>query len=282
MSFTSTATLRRSKLFLFFFLLLLFGAACAVSSRAQFLDQGGVTGVVQDPGGAVIPGADVVLTNVETSLKLTTKTDQSGVYIFSPVKIGHYSVTVTASGFQQTTQQNIPSISASGRMSPMRLQPGGVNQSITVTGAPPLLQTQESSTGQTFTSQQVNDTPLNGRNIIYLAQLAPGAVPSPGSRARGNGDFDAKGMRAEQNNYVLDGVDNKLSQWITWGRQLSHQPAAGRTGRVQSLHIELTAAEFGHSAGAVVNASIKSRNQPDSRRLLGILSQRLLWMRMTG
>ena len=80
MSFTSTATLRRSRLFLF---LIVWGAICAVSARAQFLDQGGVTGVVQDPGGAVVPGADVVLTNVETSLKLTTKTDQSGVYVFS-------------------------------------------------------------------------------------------------------------------------------------------------------------------------------------------------------
>ncbi len=177
MSFTSTATLRRSKLLLF---LLLFGAICSVSSRAQFLDQGGVTGVVQDPGGAVVPGADVVLTNVETSLKLTTKTDQSGVYVFSPVKIGHYSVTVTASGFQQTTQQNITVDLGQRTNVAVTLQPGGVNQSITVTGAPPLLQTQESSTGQTFTSQQVNDTPLNGRNVIYLAQLAPGAVSSPG------------------------------------------------------------------------------------------------------
>lgn len=255
MSFTSTATLRRSRLFLF---LILWGAICAVSARAQFLDQGGVTGVVQDPGGAVVPGADVVLTNVETSLKLTTKTDQSGVYVFSPVKIGHYSVTVTASGFQQTTQQNI-SVDLGQRTNvAVRLQPGGVNQSITVTGAPPLLQTQDSSTGQTFSSQQVNDTPLNGRDVIYLAQLAPGAVSSPGSRARGNGDFDANGMRAEQNNFVLDGMDNNAVTVDYLGGAsylINPPPDALAEFKVSTSNYS---AEFGHSAGAVVNASIKS------------------------
>jgi hypothetical protein len=236
--------------------------ACALlftlSSRAQFLDQGGVTGVVQDRVGAVIPGATVSLTNTDTSLTLTTKTDQSGVYVFSPVKIGHYSVTVTAGGFQQTTQQNVTVDLGQRANVPITMQAGGVNQSITVTEAPPLLQTQESSTGQTFTSQQVNDTPLNGRNTIYLAQLAPGAVPSAGSRARGNGDFDANGMRAEQNNFVLDGVDNNAVTVDYLGGTsylINPPPDALAEFKVSTSNYS---AEFGHSAGAVVNASIKS------------------------
>jgi Carboxypeptidase regulatory-like domain len=130
---TPNHTLGRSTLLL---LVLLCALLYAVPSRAQFLDQGGVTGIVKDPGGAVIRGADVVLTNVETSLKLTTKTDQSGVYAFSPVKIGQYSVTVIASGFQKTTQQNITVDLGQRTNVSIALQPGGVNQSITVTGAP--------------------------------------------------------------------------------------------------------------------------------------------------
>ena len=77
------------------------------SAFGQFLDQGGLTGTVQDTTGAVIPGARVTLLDTDTALKLVGKTDRSGVYIFSPIAIGHYSVTVTAPGFEQTTQQSI-------------------------------------------------------------------------------------------------------------------------------------------------------------------------------
>jgi hypothetical protein len=241
-----------------FFLLLVLSFCSLPASRAQFLDQGGLTGVVQDASGGVIPGAVVTLTNPETAFTQTTKTNGSGVYVFSPLKIGTYVVTVKAQGFQQTIQQNIAVNIGQRSNINVTLKPGGVSESVTVTDAPPLLQTQDSSTGQTFTSQEINETPLNSRNAIYLAQLAPGVTPSNGSRARGTGDFDANGMRAEQNNFVLDGVDNNTVTVDFLGGTsyvINPPPDALQQFKVSTSNYS---AEYGHSAGALVSASVKS------------------------
>lgn len=227
-------------------------------SRAQFLDQGALTGTIQDASGAVIPGAQVTLVNTDTSFKLTTKSNNAGVYVFSPIKIGRYSLTATAPGFQQTTQQNISVTLGQRSNVSVTLRAGSVDQTVTVTEAPPLLQSQDSSAGQTLTSQEINDTPLNGRNAVYLVQLTPGSVPSNGSRARGNGDFNANGLRAEQNNFVLDGMDNN-SVTVDYLNAASYvinpPPDALAQFKVSTANYS---AEYGHSAGAVVNASIKS------------------------
>src|ERR1700758_5128646 len=75
-------------------------------SAAQ-TDQGAITGVVQDSTGAVIPNAEVTATDVETGFALKTKSNSSGVYVFSPLKIGNYTVAVSAKGFQTVSQQNL-------------------------------------------------------------------------------------------------------------------------------------------------------------------------------
>jgi hypothetical protein len=239
-------------------LLLLVGFASFSGLRAQFLDQGALTGVVQDTSGAAIPGAEVTLTSSETSFKQTTKSNGSGVYVFSPLKIGSYMVTVKAQGFEQLTQKNI-TVNLDQRASVnVTLKAGSVNETVTVTTAPPLLQTQDSSTGQTFTTQEIDDTPLNSRNAIYLAQLAPGVTPSKGSRANGTGDFDANGMRAEQNNFVLDGVDNNaITQDYLGGTSYLINPPPDALAQFK-VSTSNYSAEFGHSAGALVSASVKA------------------------
>jgi Carboxypeptidase regulatory-like domain/TonB-dependent Receptor Plug Domain len=230
------------------------------SILAQFLDQGAISGTVQDQSGAVIPGAQITLLSPDTGFKLTTNADRSGAFVFSPIKIGNYTMSVSAQGFENAVQKNI-TVSMGQRLniSP-QLRLGSVSETVTVTDAPPLLQTQDISTGQTFTSQEINDTPLNGRNIVYLAQLAAGAVPSKGSRGNGNGDFDANGMRAEQNNFVLDGVDNNAVTADYLGGTsylINPPPDALAEFKVSTSNYS---AEFGHSAGAVVSASIKAGN----------------------
>lgn len=241
---------------LFFFgLFILF---CAPSSLyAQFLDQGGITGIVQDPSGAVIPRAQVTLENTDTNLILHGVTNSSGVYIFSPIAIGHYKITVTAPGFQRVTQENL-TLQLQQRLNvPIKLVPGSVSQSIRVTTAPPLLQTQESSVGQVVTTEQINNTPLNGRNWVFMVQLTPGAVGST-SRARGTGDFNANGLRAEQNDFVLDGMDNKsISVDYLGGSSYLVSPPPDALAEFKVSTADYSA-EFGHSAGAVVDASIKS------------------------
>ena len=71
------------------------------------MDQGTVTGVIQDSSGAVIPDAQITLTNNDNGLALNTKSDKSGIYVFSPVKIGNYTVTASAPGFKTTSQEHV-------------------------------------------------------------------------------------------------------------------------------------------------------------------------------
>ena len=225
---------------------------------AQFLDQGAIAGTVQDDTGAIIPGAVVELESPDTGFKRTTKADQSGAYIFSPIKIGKYTITASAPGFENAVQENI-SLSQGQRLevSP-KLKPGSVGESVTVTDAPPLLQSQDSSVGQAMNSPQINDTPLNGRNAVYLAQLSAGAAPANGSRGAASGDFDANGMRPEQNNFVLDGVDNNAqSVDVLGGTSYSVNPPPDALAEFK-VSTSNYSAEFGHSAGAVVAASVKA------------------------
>jgi hypothetical protein len=230
----------------------------ASSAFAQFLDQGAITGVVQDPSGAVIVGAEITLTNTNTQLQLHGVSNGSGIYNFSPIPIGHYQITVTAPGFEKMTQENI-SLDVQQRLSiPITLKAGAVSQSVIVTSAPPLLQTEESSVGQVVQTEQINETPLSGRNWVYMVQLTPGAVPANGSRAQTTGDFDANGMRPEENDFVLDGVDNNAvtADYLSFTSFFVNPPPdALAEFKVSTADYS---AEFGHSAGAVVNASIKA------------------------
>jgi len=229
----------------------------SVRALAQ-ADQGAITGLVLDPTGAIVANAQITLTNTDTGLVLQTQADSSGNYVFSPIKIGNYKVSVTAPGFSTTTQENIQ-LHVQDRIAVnVELKTGAENTTVTVTTAPPLLQTQEGSTGQVIESKTINETPLNGRNWIFIAQLTAGVAPANGSRGQGKGDFSANGQRSEQNNYIMDGVDNNVNV-VDFFNAASYvvrpPPDALAEFKVQT---GAYSSEFGHSAGAVVNASIKS------------------------
>jgi hypothetical protein len=222
------------------------------------LDQGTITGVVQDQTGAVVSGASVTLTNVDEGLILKTKTDASGIYVFSPIKIGSYSVSASAAGFATTTQTNLH-VNIQQRLNVViSLNAGSTTETITVSTEEPLMQTQESSVGQTMDTETINSIPLNGRNWLYVAQLAAGADPPEGSRGQGKGDFNANGQRAEENNFILDGIDNNANVVDFYnGASFVVQPPPDALAEMKVQTSDYSA-EFGHSAGAVVNASIKS------------------------
>ena len=234
--------------------LLLFGGACFAQ-----VDQGAITGVVQDATGAIIPDASITVTNVDTGLVLQTKANASGTYVVSPLKIGNYTVTATATGFETVTHANLH-VDAQSRLSVnLTLHPGAVTQTVTVSSAQPLLQTQNGAVGQVISTETINNTPLNGRNWVYIAQLTAGVAPPFGNtRGSGTGDFVANGQRAEQNNFILDGVDNNtnLVDFLN-GSSFVMRPPPDALSEF-SLQTSNYSAEFGHSAGAVLSASIKS------------------------
>ena len=118
-------------------------------------DQGAVTGTITDQTGASVPNADVTLTNVDTGLVLNAKTDGSGNYTFSPVKIGNYKVSAAAPGFSTTTQSNIRVDVQSRVEVNVKLNTGAATTTVEVNSAPPLMQTQEGSTGQVMSTEKI-------------------------------------------------------------------------------------------------------------------------------
>jgi hypothetical protein len=246
---------RRNWLFTLFAFALIFVPAHVMFGQ---LDQGTITGVVQDPTGAVIANAAVTLTSTDEGFILKSKSDGAGVYTFPSVKIGSYKVSAAALGFQTTTQTNLH-LNIQQRLNVViTLKPGAASETVTVTSEAPLMQTQDSSIGQTMDAETVNSVPLNGRNWVYIAQLAPGTALPTGARGGNEGDFNANGQRAEENNFILDGVDNN-SNVVDYSNGASFvvnpPPDALAEFKVQTSDYS---AEFGHSAGAVINASIKS------------------------
>jgi Carboxypeptidase regulatory-like domain/TonB dependent receptor len=222
------------------------------------LDQGSISGVVEDSTGAAVPGAQVALTDTDSGLVLENKTNASGVFVFSPVKIGHYRVSATAKGFETTVQENLI-LNLDERLNvPLMLKAGAVTETVTITAAPALLQNQEASVNQTFSAQTITNTPLAQRVWVYMAQLSTGVVPSQGTRGGGTGDYEANGQRAEQNNYILDGVDNNVD--IIDYMNGSMYGVAPPPDALSEFKLDTAdfSAEYGHSAGSVLSVAIKS------------------------
>ncbi|MGH9663419.1 MAG: carboxypeptidase regulatory-like domain-containing protein, partial [Bryobacteraceae bacterium] len=236
-----------------------FGFTLAGSANAQ-VDTGAILGTIRDQAGGVVPGAKVTLTNEGTNVAVTTTSRQDGTYTFTPVRIGIYTVSTGFQGFQTARHLHVNVNIQQQVVVDFSLQPGQITQSIEVTAAPPLLQTQNGSTGQVVGSKQINDLPLNGRNFTFLAQLAAGVTfAQSDNRGLGaNGNFSANGMRPAQNNYLLDGVDNNnLQPDFRAGTSYSVLPPVDA---IQEFKIQTSAfsAEFGRAGGGVLNASIKS------------------------
>ncbi len=222
-------------------------------------DQGGITGIVHDSTGAVVPGAKVTIKDPQNGFTTTVTTDGSGSFTASPLKIGSYTVEAESQGFSPTTQPNVVVNVSSTTTANLQLGVQGAAQQVVVTSAPPALQTEDSSTGQVTSSRTINDTPLNGRNFTFIAQLSAGVAPAEqGARGANKGDFSANGQRSEQNNFILDGVDNNanLVDFLNGASfVIKPPPDALQEFKVQTGDYT---AELGHAAGAVLNVATKS------------------------
>jgi hypothetical protein len=224
------------------------------------VDMGSVSGTVKDTSGGVIPGATVTLTNDGTGISISTTSLSAGEYTFSPVKIGHYSVSAEIKGFQRVRQNNVTVDVQQKVVVDLSLPVGQSIETVIVDAAPPALQTQEASVGQVIEEQAINALPLNGRNFTFLAQLSVGVTQGQqDTRGLGaSGSFSANGMRPAQNNYLLDGMDNNtnLVDFLNGTAYVVRPPVDA----IQEFKVETNnySAETGRSGGAVLNATIKA------------------------
>src|SRR6202012_2990279 len=139
------------------------------------LDQGSINGTVKDASGAVVPGADVTLTETDTGLVLHRKTNGAGLYAFSPVKIGHYTVSASPKGFRTTVQPKLELNMQQQLDVPLTLQLGEVSDTVPVSSERPARRKQSSSVAQNFSTQPINAAPLPSRDLVLKPQVNSGA-----------------------------------------------------------------------------------------------------------
>ena len=190
-----------------FFLLLLVGSATGSSQQTL----GGITGVVTDAGGAILPGTTVTAVGDQTGLRRVQTTGNSGVYNLPDLPVGTYTLTFTHDGFQST---NFPSIAVQGDRTatlPASLAIGAATDSVTV-DATPLLNAVDTTNGYVLDAQQIQSIPLPTGSVLGAAILSPGVnaeLPS-GTGANdglGNPPIWANGQRDTSNSFSLNGVD---------------------------------------------------------------------------
>ena len=224
------------------------------------MDAGSILGTVKDTGQGVISNAVVTLVNEGTGQKQSLRSSAAGEYNFAPVRIGHYTVSAEFKNFDKVERLGISVDVQQHVVVDFLLPPGQSTQTVSVNDQPDALQTQDASVGQVIGTKTVNDLPLNGRNFTFLAQLSAGVTQGQqDSRGLGaSGSFAANGSRPSQNNYLLDGVDNNsaLPDFLN-GQAFGTLPPVDA---IQEFKIQTSdySAELGRSAGAVLNATIKS------------------------
>lgn len=223
-------------------------------------EAGSLRVLVLDPSAAVIPGASVTLTNAATATVLTAVSNGEGYVSFTPVPRGTYNLLATLDGFRTHQVQGLTVDVNERKFLRVALEPAQVSEVVQVTAGLRTLQTEEGSLGQVIQGKVAVELPLAGRRYTELAVLVPGATPSTTMllETRGPGWFLVNGNTQAQNNFLLDGFDN--NQGTQNQQSLSSQVVQPNPDAIEQFKVQTNSfsAEFGRSAGAVVNVSIKS------------------------
>lgn len=178
---------------------------CSLPIRAQRITAS-LEGTVKDTNGTVISNAEVTATNTGTNVNTHALTTGDGTFVINNLPAGPYSITVTAPGFKQLVRTGlILDVDQTSYVNDLVLQVGQVNQTVQVTGAAPLLETQTSDIGQVIGNKSIVDLPLNQRNPLQLILLVPGVTGSVGANFTGL-QFNVNGGRSGSTDVLLDGV----------------------------------------------------------------------------
>ena len=230
----------------------------AISAWAQ-KDAGSIVGTVKDSSGAIVANANVTVSDLEHGQTFPTTTNAEGEFVVSPLRVGRYTVAVQQTGFKKAVSGPVD-LDVQQRIAiNIVLQVGQITESVVVSSAAPMLETETSELGQVVDSRRVANLPLNGRNFAQLALLTAGTTPSePGARDEQTFGFSSSGARSLQNNFLLDGIDNNsnLTDLLNETNYVIQPPVdALAEFKVQT---NAYSAEFGRGNGAIVNAVIKS------------------------
>ena len=225
-------------------------------------DNASILGAVSDSSGAVVPQASVEIHNQATGQAVKVLTDANGNFFAPVLPVGTYRVTVAAPGFKSEVHDNVTLRVADRLRLAVNLDPGAVQETVTVLGATPLVDTASSTLGGVVSSQQVANLPMNGRDIVELLALVPGVMLQGGATQQSvNG---ASAFRQEGGmRFMLDGADASRVDFDIL--ENTYSSSRGRVTRaspdsIQEFRVKASSysAEYGQALGGVVNIITKS------------------------
>ncbi len=235
----------RGVVFLATFVVLMFGTGSAMAQTIY----GSISGTVVDQSGGTIPGAEVIVRNLETGMARNTITDEAGFYRVSALPSGEYSVQATMSSFEIVLQQPISVRSAVEAAVNFKLKPSGGREIVTVEARAAFIETTKSQLNKITDFNQIKNLP--GRDFTALVLLQPGVVNNQNGRP-GSG-FVVNGARSRSNNFTIDGANNN-------DQSLSTPRATLVREAIQEVNIVTNnfSAEYGRNSGSYVNVITKS------------------------
>ena len=239
------------------------------TANAQF--RAAIQGTVTDTSGGAVPGVTVVVANTETGVQTETVTNEAGFYRVSGLAPGMYKVTVTLQGFKENVTDNVRVSAEETQGLDVQLQPGGLEETVTVTSEPPVISTQNAEIGGTISTVEVQTLPQIGRDPYELIRLTPGvfglglrsgtgnSIGFPNQTGPGGSNasvfqtenqvpVSANGQRVEGNNFQLDGVSAMSQAWGGAAVVTPNQESVKEIRVVASPY----SAEFGRNTGAQV------------------------------
>jgi hypothetical protein len=220
---------------------------------------GSIRGAVLDPSGAGVPFAEVKVAQTETGLTRATATDRHGDYVLVLLPVGHYRLEASAQGFLKFVQEGITlSVNESANV-PVHMRIGSPAQVVQVHANASLIETADTTLGETVGEREILDLPLNGRNFSQLGLLQPGVVPitpglaEAGGSLRDGQPYSVNGQRPESNDFLIDGASNFNA--VDGGYVL--QPPIDAIAEFKIL-THTADAEFGGAAGSTTNIVTRS------------------------
>ena len=240
----------------FIFSLVFFNAAQAQQATAT------LTGVVTDPTGAVIPGANVTATNKATNLSRTTSTNEEGLYVISSLPVGSYEVKISASNFKTKISESPVSLQVGQTVTlNAELPVGNIDATVVdLINEMPLVDTETSKVDAVISEKEIENLPLNGRNFLELALLTPGNSPAPNFDPTKSNTIliSSAGQLGRGGNVMIDGTDNNDD--VVGGSLVNVSQDAVAEFQVITNRFS---AEYGRSGSSIINVVTKSgTNQP--------------------
>lgn len=233
---------------------LLLACLFAIQMVAQTTTSGDIAGLVTDPTGAIVTGATVSITSIEYGTTDTTKTSSVGTYRFPSLKPGNYKISVTLTGFRTTVKNAIVAIGQVTTAN-IELQVGQTSETVEVTGAAPLIQSENANISTSFNPQQIDLLPNGGNDLTAVAQTAPGVLMNNGA---GYGNFSAFGLPATANLFTVNGND-EMDPYLNLNNSGATNLLLGKN-EVEEVAVVSNGytGQYGRQAGAQVDYATKS------------------------